>query len=179
MIEQPENMNAGATKPEGSQGESAQSLSSSSLLSRLEALEKEWRAKAEHANRVAIAAIRWNVVATAASSGRESDVLTECADALEAVLSSALTEGAGTEGHGLDAAAMVQQFRETLAELGVVKGATIASVQRRLHVGTADAMRLLSLNELAGAMGAVRSPSVETDTETGSEQVADSPTGKE
>jgi len=32
-----------------------------------------------------------------------------------------------------------------LSDLGLVAGATLQDVQRRLHVGTADAMRLLAL----------------------------------
>lgn len=35
-----------------------------------------------------------------------------------------------------------------LAELGLTADATIQSVQRRLHVGAADAMRLLALREM-------------------------------
>lgn len=43
------------------------------------------------------------------------------------------------------------RLRDLLAEIGLIPSATIQSVQRRLHVGTADAMRLLALREALAA----------------------------
>jgi hypothetical protein len=60
---------------------------------------------------------------------------------------------------------MDDETRATLAhvcgivsELGLVAGATIASVQRRLHVGVADAMRLLAIREGLASLDPPQTP---------------------
>lgn len=68
-------------------------------------------------------------------------------------------------------------WQEILESLGLVPGATILSVQRRLHVNTPNAMRLLALRELL-ASGAAVSPQLENVKEDDQSRVVSVPSDR-